>query len=144
MLTSAAAQPSTGWHYAGWIVWNTAPSNVSPKGWICTASGSPGTWLPIQTYEGIAVVATDADFTLTPFTSSPVQKHTGTLTAARQVTLSTAGAATGMTYFKITRTGGGAFNLNVGTGPLKALATNQWCVVRYDGTAYYLEAYGTL
>lgn len=91
--------------------------------------------------ETVATVATDAAFTLTVGTSAPAQRHTGTLTADRTVTLSTSGAYDGAT-FEVTRTGGGAFNLSL--GGLKNLATNSWARVRYDGTAWYLAAYGTL
>ena len=83
-------------------------------------------------------------FTLTPGTSPYETLHTGTLTADRAVTLSTTGAVAGVTRFGITRTGGGALNLNVGTGPLKGLATNTWAEFVYDGSAYRLAAYGTL
>ena len=39
----------------------------------------------------------------------------------------------------------GAFNVNVGTGPLKALAAaGEWCVIESNGTAYVLTAYGAL
>jgi hypothetical protein len=92
---------------------------------------------------GAATVATDADFTLTPNTSSPYQFHTGTLTADRAVTLSTSGALAGMS-FRITRSGAGAFNLNVGTGPLKALATGQWAEFVYTGSAWALAQFGSL
>lgn len=67
---------------------------------------------------------------------------TGTLAADRVVTLDTAGAIEGMTTFKFTRTGGGAFNWSI--GGLKNLAQNQWCEVAYDGAAYYLVAFGSL
>ena len=90
-----------------------------------------------------AAVATDADFTLTVFTNAEAIRHTGTLTADRAVTLSTTGAYSGA-RFHVTRTGGGAFNLNVGTGPLKGLATNTWGEFIYDGAAWYLAAYGAL
>ena len=43
---------------------------------------------------------------------------------------------------RVTRTGSGAFNLSV--GGLKNLATNSWAEVVYDGSAWYLAAYGTL
>lgn len=92
---------------------------------------------------GYTTVATNADFTLTVLTSAVNQRHTGTLTADRAVTLSTSGAYAG-SEFLITRTGPGAFNLNIGTGPLKALATNTWCRVVYDGSAWYLASYGAL
>ncbi|TIO42567.1 MAG: hypothetical protein E5X81_20855 [Mesorhizobium sp.] len=88
-------------------------------------------------------LATDVAFTLTPFTSPFETRHTGTLTADRAVTLSTTGAVIGQ-KFRITRTGAGAFNLTVGTGPLKALATGTWAEVVYDGAAWYLAAYGAL
>jgi len=64
------------------------------------------------------------------------------LIADRAVALSTIGAVEGA-KFKITRVGG-AFNLNVGTGPLKAVPANAWCEVTFDGTAWFLSKYGTL
>jgi hypothetical protein len=88
-------------------------------------------------------LATNADFTLTPGSSPQRTRHTGTLTANRAVTLSTTGAIQGQ-MFRVSRSGSGAFSLNVGTGPLIALATNQWCEVVYDGTAWYMSAYGPL
>jgi len=68
------------------------------------------------------------------------------LTADRAVTLSTTNAQAGA-RFRIVRGAGatGAFNLNVGTGPLKALAAaGQWCDVEYSGTAWVLTASGSL
>lgn len=85
----------------------------------------------------------DANFSLTPGTSATEVRHTGTLTADRSVSLATASAVMG-DRFRVTRTGGGAFGLLVGTGPLKSLATNTWCEVTYDGSAWYLSAYGAL
>jgi hypothetical protein len=88
-------------------------------------------------------LATDEDFTLTPVTSPEFTRHTGVLGADRQVTLATSGVHAN-SRFRITRTGGGAFNLNVGTGPLKALATDTWCEVTFNGSAWFLSAYGAL
>lgn len=95
---------------------------------------------PIAT-TGYRTISTDADATIA-VTDRQV-RHTGTLTAARSLTLSTSGAVTGAVQ-RITRTGSGAFNLNVGTGPLKALTTNTWCTVTFDGSAWYLSSYGAL
>lgn len=92
---------------------------------------------------GYATVSTDADFTLTTLTSATNIRHTGTLTAARAVTLSTTNARPGA-EFVITRTGAGAFNLTIGTGPLASLATSQWVIVKYDGSAWYVAALGNL
>lgn len=95
--------------------------------------------------DGTQVVSTDANFTLTPSTDKINVIHTGTLTANRTVTLSTTGVYDGAA-FRVTRTGGGAFNLNVGTGPLKAMTTNTWADFVYDatGAAWKLAAYGAL
>ena len=84
----------------------------------------------------------DAAVTLTPGQSAPTQRWATTLTADRAVTLSTS-SWTGA-KFRIVRTGGGAFNLNVGTGPLKALAANTWADVEFDGSAWVLTGYGSL
>jgi hypothetical protein len=94
--------------------------------------------------EAVTTIATNADATLTPWSTNPTVIHTGTLTADRAITLATTNAVAGKTRFRITRTGGGAFNLNVGTGPLKALATNTWGEFIYNGSAWYLAAYGAL
>ena len=53
---TGTAPPTTGWHTTGEIFWNTAPlpfggsqvggANSTYIGWVCTASGAPGTWYP--------------------------------------------------------------------------------------------------
>ena len=43
----AVAAPATGTHVLGEVVFNSAGgANV---GWVCTAAGTPGTWLPFGT-----------------------------------------------------------------------------------------------
>jgi hypothetical protein len=37
--------PTSGTYVQGDRVWNTAPSVGNPKSWVCTASGSPGSWV---------------------------------------------------------------------------------------------------
>lgn len=86
-------------------------------------------------------VSSDADFTLTWGSNSETIRHTGTLTADRAVTLSTTGAIKGARW-RVTRTGSGAFNLNIGTGPLKELRQNMWAEFVYDGSAWYLAEHG--
>lgn len=89
----------------------------------------------------IATLATDAPATITPTASVYQVFHTGTLTADRLLTLTTAGMTSGFTI-KFTRTGSGAFNLSA--GGLKNLITNSWCDVVFNGSAWVLTAYGTL
>lgn len=125
----------------------TLPSHVAGLPIHCTDLGggageleSDGTnWR--RHSEGQQAVATDAAFTLTHLTSAQNQKHTGTLTANRVITLATAGTPAGA-RFRVARTGAGAFNLDV--GGLKNLTTGTWAEVTFDGTAWYLSANGTL
>jgi len=89
---------------------------------------------------------TDAAFTLAPLTDAPDQLCEGTLTADRAVTLSTTGAYNGA-RFRITRTGGGAFNYTVAhNGGTKNIATNQWAEFVYYSalSAWQLAAAGAL
>jgi hypothetical protein len=89
----------------------------------------------------IQTITTDAAATVSPSVTNTTVLHTGTLTANRTVTLSTAGVTTG-SVIRVVRTGTGAFSLTI--GGLKALATNTWCDVVFNGTVWQLTAYGTL
>lgn len=40
----ASAAPTTGAHYVGEIVLNSAPASAGYIGWVCTVAGTPGTW----------------------------------------------------------------------------------------------------
>lgn len=122
----------------GHMLYGTAPTFTSfgiTSGWVKNAF--------YQNTADWAVVDTNAAFTLTPLTSRKHQVHTGTLTADRDVTLSTTSVSTGMEWI-IYRLGGGAFNLNVGTGPLKAMVQGDWARFVYDGAAWVLAANGTI
>lgn len=89
--------------------------------------------------EGYQAISSDAAFTINPF--DPVNTlHTGTLTAARACTLGTSGALAGQRK-RLTRTGGGAFNI---TFAGKGLAQNTWAEAVFNGTSWYLAAYGAL
>jgi hypothetical protein len=88
----------------------------------------------------------DAAKTLTVGASEATQVWNTAITADRAVTLNT-GAARSGDRFRIVRTANatGAFNINVGTGPLKALGTaGSFCDVEYNGSAWMLTAYGLL
>lgn len=43
------ASPISGTWNTGDLIWNNAPSPSSVAGWICTAPGTPGTWVAIPT-----------------------------------------------------------------------------------------------
>ena len=87
----------------------------------------------------------DADATLVAGTSAMLQRWDTPLTAARAAALSTTGAVNGSMFWIIrTANATGAYDLNVGTGPLKALGIGAWCVVAFDGTAWFVCAGGNL
>lgn len=127
----------TGGDGYGW----TFVSAADGYGWTFV-SNAVAELLPFGQTSSQQTLTADAAFTLTPGTSPRFTRHSGTLATNRIVTLSTVGAYAGL-VFRITRTGGGAGNLNVGT-TLKSLATDTWCEVVFDGTVWNLSAYGTL
>lgn len=142
----ANAVPTSGTWEVGDIVWYANPDWGLPIGWVCTAAGTPGTWRPIvDRIPGTYTNWGDSDATLNPIGSLGTNLWQSPLTANRAVTLSTTNAFSGC-KFRITRTASstGAFNLNVGSGPLKALAVGQWCDVEYDGAVWQLVAFGSL
>lgn len=105
-----------------------------------------GVWKDVNTSEDqVSADVGNAAKTLLWRRSESTQQWNTALTADRAVTLSTTGAVSGA-KFRIVRTAAatGAFNLNVGTGPLKALAAGQWCDVEYTGSAWMLTAFGSL
>lgn len=123
---------------------------VPKLGWLCYVENENLflTWLAGSTYWGILqampkhqILSTDADATIAANGPHEV-RHTGTLTAGRTLSLSTGSGLLAGHRRRVTRTGGGAFNLSV--NGLKNLATNTWCEVVYDGAAWYLAAYGAL
>ena len=142
----ANAIPTTGTWEIGDIVWYASPDYGLPIGWVCVAAGTPGTWRPIvDRIPGTFADWGDSNTTLNPIGSLGTNIWASPLSANRTVTLSTTNAFSGC-KFRITRRASstGAFNLNVGSGPLKALATGQWCDVEYDGAAWQLVASGSL
>lgn len=82
---------------------------------------------------------------LNPMVNARTQIWSSTLTAARSVDFetSTAYVANG-TRFRIVRSADGAFALNVGPGPLKALEAGQWGEVTFLNGAWVLTQFGSL
>lgn len=144
-VIKSSAIPTTGTWSTGDLWWSTTPTpGGKNKAW-CHVGGTPGTWrhdLPDRTSTDVG----DASATVTVGSSYTTLRWNTAITQDRAVTLNTTGALTG-DKVRCTRQSGctGAFNINVGTGPLKALsAAGQWCDVEYDGTVWVLTAYGTL
>lgn len=102
---------------------------------------SDGTnWKPVRPF-GVQSQNADVPMTLTTLVHAPTQLFSGTMTAGRTMTISTANAYKGA-RFRITRTAGGTlFNLLVNG---LNLALNQWADFEYDGTAFVKTASGGL
>jgi len=49
VVRHGARAPMSGTANRGDVVWNNQPMRGSPLGWVCTASGTPGTWTPLAT-----------------------------------------------------------------------------------------------
>ena len=73
--------PGSGQWYAGDVINNVTPTSGNNIGWVCTASGSPGTWIPFGTING---AVTDIPGNLTVGTSDLNQI---TLTGTGEVVL---------------------------------------------------------
>lgn len=106
---------------------------------------STGTGHTFQALPEISDDNGDAAASLTTGQSEATQVWNTPISQDRAVALSTSHVARGAS-FRIVRTAAatGAFNLNVGTGPLAALAAGEWCEVAYDGSAWILTAFGAL
>lgn len=77
--------------------------------------------------------------------SESTQRWNTPLTVNRAVTLSTTGATAGAKFHIVRQSGAtGGATLDIGTGPLKSLTVSQWCDVEYDGSAWFLSAFGSL
>jgi hypothetical protein len=143
---SAAPTDTDQIYGVGDVVETATPAPGTPPRRICTTAGAGGTavYTPETPLPGLTD-RVNQDITLTAGSSRPVQRYgpATAFTADRAVTLSTTGAWEGAS-FKIVRAAGGAFNLNVGSGPLKALPAGSWCEVTYTGTTWVLTAYGLL
>jgi hypothetical protein len=51
-ITYGSAAPVANAHVAGEIVFNDTPAATSPLGWVCTAAGTPGTWVAFGQPQG--------------------------------------------------------------------------------------------
>ena len=108
-------------------------------------SGTWSAWIPIN-LGGFGTINSDASATLFVGVSGQTILDITTITANRNRDLAPTGAIAG-SVLMITRTGAGAFNLNVrdlaSTTTLTTLAQNQWAHFAFDGTTWVLTAKGS-
>lgn len=133
-IATLPAVPATGIIYC---------SDLGGGGGNLTSNGTVWT----RENRGVATIASDAAaaFTWTYLTSAHTQYLNTPITAARAVALSTTNVPNGArARFARTSAATGAFNWNIGTGPLKALTLGTWCEVEFNGTAWVLTSQGNL
>ncbi len=98
---------------------------------------------------GYSTINSDANSTTnwSAGNTGPFIRDITTLTGNRNRRFGSSGSPPMGAYYVITRVGSGAFSLNiiddVGGTTLKALATNTWCTIVWDGTNWQLAQYGT-
>jgi len=73
---SLSAPPSAGTFQLGDFFWNDTPGAGKPLGWICSTSGTPGTWRPVVTVQDDIVTTVSAAGTVT-FQNTLVDIDTG-------------------------------------------------------------------
>jgi hypothetical protein len=138
-----ASAPAGGTWGAGDLIANSSPGIGAAPGWICTAGGAPGTWVPLPLLAAVSADRGDASQTLTAGVDAPVQRWATALTANRTVTCSATGAVSGST-FRVVRSGLGAFTLDVCGVKTVPNATAAFVDVAFDGAAWRLTGYGVL
>lgn len=133
---------------------STVVAVVHPYQWVRVAFrgiGGVGVWEVVESgalapLAGVSTFGDVAAFIELTRSSEFLARQTNvwstTLTADRAVSFDSGAQAGDMLRF--VRPAAGAFNLNIGTGPIKALAAGQWCEITYDGSAWVLTAFGSL
>lgn len=144
--------------------------NVFTSGTLTDSSGNTNNWQILHRVESSALVTNLMGSTLRHGTAGIIHPEamqyagdasintvtTGTptkrmivfntpLTADRTVTLNTGADYKDGDTYRVIRTANatGAFVVNVGTGPLKALVVDSWCDVGYDGVTWVCTASAT-
>lgn len=126
----------------GWVSFNNVFSYSNSLFWNGSRQAAVGSIrLEYPVARSVSANFADSSATLTWPTSAQTNIWSTNLFANRTVTLSSTNAVNGA-RFRIVRSGGGAFTLDV--GGLKTLSTGQWCDVEHDGTNWFLSAFGSL
>lgn len=101
-------------------------------------------WVRVPSMPRVSADNGDTDQTLSVRSDDPIQLWATTLTQNRTVTLSTSESPAEGDWFRIVRTGLGAFTLNVGGLKTIPSATAAFVEVTFDGSAWILTGYGVL
>jgi hypothetical protein len=142
-----ATAPASGYYVRGSITWNTRPTVGSPIGWVCTETGSPGTWAALARLGSLGTATVDVtlanptvlDDTLAGYGTI---KLTGTLAGNVTVTVPSRDGWSTRIYDQTTH---GAFNVTLSAATLPGVTvtttmnTAQRFFLEDDGAHYNLR-----
>jgi len=131
-----SAAPTDGrWIAGDWVV-NQAPAAGEQIGWLCIASGAPGTWTPFGCIPGPKESHT-ADDVLTAAESGTRHDNTG---AGAVVTLTLPNAAAGLRWHFVRRNATHALRIDVDGGDaILPGAADQYLSLDTDGASVTIE-----
>lgn len=122
--TSYPTDTTTNWQL-GDIQWNNAPTMGAPAGWVCTAAGYPGTWIPF------GMIGSGAELTTTA--------TSGTLSSAYTMILLNPASTGTYTLPQVTAyaNGGSLFIKNIASGSttLTPIASSTLGTNTYEATS---------
>jgi len=135
---SGTVAPTTGTWGVGDTIWNETPAAGEPSMWVCSAAGTPGTWIGAGDVRSQAATAVAAAANLTPATSL-IDIDTGgfnlTLTAPTIVQGGSTIAIMNNTASPVTLVAGAGVTVNAGSAVVSANTSAQFRTA-YPGQYY--------
>jgi hypothetical protein len=130
--------PTSGAWTVGDTYWNESPAAGEPTMWVCTAAGTPGTWIPVAPINSQAATVVAAASNITPATAL-IDIDTGgfnlTLTAPSIVHGGSTIAMMNNTASPVTLVAGAGVTVNAGSAVISANTSAQVRAV-YPGNYY--------
>jgi hypothetical protein len=110
------AAPTIGTWKAGQFVWNKAPAEGAPMGWVNAADGTPGTWHPLSVIPGTDGAVTIARTQTSAWTALMLQNGSNNAAATARLGLKVQSGAFGLLVEQVANAAGPAW----ATGPYDA------------------------
>lgn len=132
------AAPTSGSYQQFDRVENSSPALSTPIAWVCTASGSPGTWKAVAVLQDVATV-TPVTAAASIGVSSNIAYITGS--GAHNITVAAPSSANAGTVINFTNASSGTVTAVAATGTqilgLATVATNTSGTFKASGTSWY-------
>lgn len=132
------AAPTSGTYNVFDYVANSSPAAGTPMGWVCTAGGSPGTWVAVYPLQNVGNVATLA---AAGNVAADANILTVTGSGAHNITLALPATANNGTVINVVNTSSGTVTAVAATGAaivgLATSATNTSASFKSNSTTWY-------